>query len=232
MTKDFIIIAHRGASARYPENTLLAFGKALEGGATWLELDVHLSADGRLVVIHDEYLERTTNGRGLVAEMSLAQLRRLNAGLGERVPVLEEVLDLAAGRATVNIELKGKATAVPVAQLLQQRIASGGLHLDEILVSSLDENELIPFGQLQTGFRLAPVADRPDQRFWQLAEKLEAWSVHLEAASVSSAVVAKARQQGRKLLVYTVNDQQTLAILEKLGVDGVFTDLPELFKKP
>ena len=231
MTDDFIRIAHRGASARCPENTLLAFRKALEAGASWLELDVHLSADGELVVIHDEYLERTTNGRGEVTKRTLAQLRRLNAGLGEKIPLLVEVLDLAAGRATVNIELKGLATAEPVAQLLRQRINNGGLQKNEILVSSLDENELIRFAQENTGFRLATVADRPDQRFWELAEQLEVWSVHMDIAAVSAEMVAKARQQRRKLLVYTVNDQGTLSALQRLGVDGVFTDIPELFGK-
>lgn len=227
----FIVIAHRGASGKYPENTLLAFRKALESGARWLELDVHRSADDQLVVIHDETLERTTNGRGTVTQKNLAQLRRLSAGQGEKIPLLAEVLDLAAGRATVNIELKGKGTAAPVARLLRQRIEAGGLQPAEILVSSLDEQELISFARLRSDIRVAPVADQPDQSFWELATRLGAWSVNLGKDSVSAAVVKQARQQGRKLLVYTVNDQETLMALQKLGADGVFTNEPELFNR-
>ena len=230
MTDEFIVIAHRGASARYPENTLLAFKKALEAGATWLELDVHLTADGELVVIHDEYLDRTTSGRGPVAMQTLAQLRRLNAGLGEKIPLLAEVLDLAAGKATVNIELKGVGTAEPVARLLEQRQATGRTPVDEVLVSSLLPEEISAFASRQPTLRVAPIADAPDAQFWELAARLKAWSVHVDKDSVSAALVARARKQGVKLLVYTVNEQTVLEKLKNLRVAGVFSDIPEFFR--
>jgi len=229
MPDDFIIIAHRGASGDYPENTLLAFRKALEAGATWLELDVQLSSDGRLVVIHDETLERTTNGRGAVGDHSLAQLRALDAGQGEKIPLLSEVLDLAAGRAVVNVELKGVGTAEPVAQLLAQEISRGRWPAEKLLVSSLLPAEIIRFAEQQPNFRMAPIADCPDRRVWELADRLGAWSVHVEKAAVTPDLVAASRRAGKKLLVYTVNERGILERLKALGVAGVFTDRPELY---
>src|SRR5215469_16982173 len=101
------VVGHRGAMGHSPENTMASFERGLELGADWIELDVHLSRDGALIVIHDETLERTTNGHGLVRDHSLAELKQLDAGDGERIPTLDEVLDWAKQRNTViDIEIK------------------------------------------------------------------------------------------------------------------------------
>ncbi len=228
---DFICIAHRGASGLFPENTLLAFRKALEMGACWLELDVQLSADGELVVIHDESLERTTNGHGLVAQQPLAVLRQLDAGQGEQVPLLAEVLDLARGRANVNIELKGIGTGEPVARMLQQRFLSGQTKIKKILASSLNEKELRSLSALLPQLPLALVAERVDKQIWQSAEELGVWSLNLEKSCIDSQLVAKARAEKRKVLAYTVNDVQELKRLKGCGIAGVFTDFPDLLSQ-
>jgi glycerophosphoryl diester phosphodiesterase len=101
-----VVIGHRGSSAYAPENTLLSYETAWKMKADMVELDVHSTADGGLVCIHDEDVSRTTNGKGLVAELTLKELRRLDAGKGQKVPLLSEVLDLARGRFGVNIEIK------------------------------------------------------------------------------------------------------------------------------
>ena len=113
-------IAHRGASAYEPENTLRAFARAIEMGATMLELDVHLSRDGHLVVIHDPDLSRTTDGSGSAGDMSLAEIQRLDAGLGEHVPTLAEVIELVRGRAQLYIEMKGQQTPAAVVDTLRR----------------------------------------------------------------------------------------------------------------
>lgn len=225
---EFMVFAHRGASGHWPENTLLAFRQALDAGVSWLELDVHLSVDGQLVVIHDFSLQRTTDGRGKVAKHSLAELRKLDAGMGEKIPLLDEVLELAAGRATVNVELKASGTGQAVAKLLQQRF-SAGLQAEEVLASSLKKKELMALSALLPEIRLALVSERVDQQLWQSAEELNVWSLNLEKSFINQAMVAKVKAQKRKLLVFTVNSKRLLEQLKDWGVDGVFTDFPERY---
>ncbi|HID15455.1 MAG TPA: glycerophosphodiester phosphodiesterase, partial [Candidatus Atribacteria bacterium] len=109
----FLVVAHRGASAYEPENTLRAIRRAIEIGADVVEIDVRLTKDGYPVVIHDETVDRTTNGSGLVNEFSLDELRKLDAGKGEKIPLLSEVLDLVAGKINVFIEIKVDEAVIP-----------------------------------------------------------------------------------------------------------------------
>lgn len=223
-----IYVAHRGASGDYPENTLLAFKEALAGGSTWLELDVHLSADGELVVIHDERLERTTSGRGLVGDFSLNELRSLDAGQGEKIPLLCEVLALVSGPQVINIELKGRGSGEPTALLLSEWVAQRRLSAENLLVSSLNRNELENFRRVQPELRLALVCEQQVKDMWQQAEELNLWSLHLWLPLVTPEVVAEAHHRRLRLLVFTVNKEVELQRLSQFGVDGVFTDYPSL----
>ncbi|MYJ75784.1 MAG: glycerophosphodiester phosphodiesterase, partial [Gammaproteobacteria bacterium] len=137
-----LIIGHRGAAGLAPENTLAGFARAVELGVDGVELDVHL-AGPEVVVIHDERVDRTTNGVGLVRDLTFAELRRLDAGDGQRVPTLKEVLDLVPEHMLVNIELKGVGTAEPVAAIVGD-LALGAKRgrLPALLVSSFDHGEL------------------------------------------------------------------------------------------
>lgn len=225
---DFLIIAHRGASGCYPENTLLAFRKALDAGAKWLELDVHLSADGRLMVIHDFTLQRTTNGHGHLADQTCAELRKLDAGRGEKIPLLEEVLELAAGRATVNIELKGRGTGEAVARLLQQR-GLPAQQAPDILASSLYIEELRYLSSIMPQLPLALVAEQVDQQLWQWATEMNLWSLNLDKRLINKALVLEAKAGKRRVLAFTVNNPEEVQQLKDLGIDGVFTDFPERF---
>src|SRR3989344_4626849 len=118
-------IAHRGASGHKPENTLAAFAKALEIGVDIIELDVRVCKTGELVVFHDMALERTTNGNGLVADTSLEELKKLDAGGGEQVPTLKEVIDLVNKRVVLNIEMKGKGVVEQLATILKGYLNNG-----------------------------------------------------------------------------------------------------------
>ena len=223
-------IAHRGASGAYPENTLLAFRKALELGATSFELDVQLAADGELMVIHDEMLERTTDGVGLVSDYPAHELRRLDAGCGERIPLLREVLELVTGKLLVNIELKGAATAGPTARLLNELLAEGRLKRENLLVSSFDQAELRCFSRAQTGVRLAAVFEHLPLAadLWEMVAGLGLWSIHFERSLLTAELVAAAQSRGVRVFAYTVNTQAERQRMRKLGVDGVFTDYPGL----
>jgi glycerophosphoryl diester phosphodiesterase len=115
----FFRIGHRGAAGHAPENTIKSFLKAVELGCDMTELDVHVCGSGEVVVFHDEEVFRTTNGNGFVSQMTLEQLRALDAGEGEKIPTLEEVLTALKGRIQLNIELKGKGTPVPVHRIVE-----------------------------------------------------------------------------------------------------------------
>lgn len=135
---------HRGARGHEPENTFGSVRKTLELGANGIEVDAHL-ADGRLIVIHDDTLDHTTNGVGRVMERPFAYIRSLDAGQGERIPTLAEVFDMLDRRVLVNVELKGPGTAAPVVQPIGRDVQTCGWRYEDFLVSSFD------LAQIQTG---------------------------------------------------------------------------------
>ena len=145
--RDFLCIGHRGAMGYAPENTLLSVKKALDLGVKWIEIDVY-NIENELVVIHDDRLERTTDGTGYVQEQSLKYIRSLDAGGGEKIPFLKEIIDFINGRAGLNIELKGVNTADPVVKLIREYLKLETWDIDKFLVSSFNHHELLKAKQL------------------------------------------------------------------------------------
>jgi glycerophosphoryl diester phosphodiesterase len=217
---DFLIIGHRGAAGLEPENTLRSFARAVELGVDAVELDLY-HVDGHLIVIHDDSLERTTNGRGAVMQTPFDVLRALDAGSGERIPTLEEVFELIAGRVSINVELKGRGTAKPLAQLLAAR------GVDDVLVSSFDHRELARFHRAASKIRTAPLFGRATSKMFDIAGDLDAWSINLSTKLASAALTRRIDALGYRCLVYTVNDPVTAQHLKAAGVDGIFTDFPD-----
>lgn len=221
-----VCIAHRGASALEPENTLRAFARALEEGATWLELDVHL-VHGRLLVIHDDTLERTTDGRGRLVDHPLAALRALDAGQGQPIPFLEEVLELAAGRARLNVELKGPDAVPAAVTTLQKAVAAGGWRPEQVLLSAFDWPSLARARQLEPAFPVAPLAARgAGNEVLEAAARLGAEAVHVSRWSARGRLVGAANARGLAVRVFTVNRRWEYELMHRLGVDGIFTDHP------
>jgi len=220
----FLCIGHRGAGGHEPENTLRSVRRALEMGAHGIEIDVRL-VHGELLVMHDAKLDRTTNGRGWLARKPLAVLRALDAGGGERIPTLREVVETVNRRAFLNIELKGRRTAKPVSALIHTFVHTRGWRYEDFLVSSFMGAELraitdsrIPIGLLLT---------RPTRLYALSARRLRACAVHPAARFVTARFVADAHGRGLRVFPYTVNAPSEILRLRKLGVDGVFTDFPE-----
>ncbi len=235
-THNFMVIGHRGAAGLAPENTLKSFATALEWGCPMLELDVYAVSDdvtrSELVVIHDDTLNRTTNGRGKVMAHSLAELRRLDAGLGQPIPLLIEVAALIETHnantdiaTALNIELKGPDTAQPTAAFLQDR---GTQHSLPILVSSFDHQELYAFTKLAPRYGVAPLYDRYRDSWPATAEKLEAIAINLSRRIATPARIAAMRDAGYAVFVYTVNTVTEAESLQAAGANGVFTDRPDL----
>ncbi len=225
--REFVCFAHRGASGHEPENTLLAIEKALSLGAAWIEIDV-FCVEGELVVIHDERLEYTTNGRGYVTEKTLAHLRTLDAGKGQSIPLLREVFDLVQRRAGINVELKGAGTAAPAVQLVRDYIVNRGWHYDQVILSSFDHRELSVVKPLDPEIRTGALILGVPRHYARFAEELKAFSVHAGLAFANRAFVEDAHQRGLKFYVYTVNFPDDLDRVRAMGADGVFTNFPEL----
>jgi glycerophosphoryl diester phosphodiesterase len=226
MQKPFLLcIGHRGAMGHEPENTLSSIRKALVLGTPCVEVDVY-RVDGRLVVFHDDRLERTTNGAGYLCEQSFEYLRSLDAGGGQGIPTLEEVCEVIDSKACLNIELKGPCTAAPVAELISNLIENGW-DKEAILVSSFNHRELLEVKRLNQDIKLGALICGllvDDSKF---AEDLGAFSVHPSLDFVDQRFVDDAHARGLKIYVYTVDHPEDIAKMHKLGVDGVFTGFPE-----
>lgn len=217
-------IAHRGASGEAPENTLAAIRRAIELGAPWVEVDVQACADG-LVVIHDETLERTTNGHGPVAAQPLAALRALDAGDGERIPLPREVLDLCRGRCGVNLELKGPGVAPRLLPLLRETLA-GDWSASDLLASSFDWTQLATLRTALPHLPLGVLTEQVTGQACVAARALQASVIGCALEHVDAAAVTAAHGAGCRLWVFTVNSADDAARLAALGVDGMFTDRP------
>jgi len=220
----FLIIGHRGAAGLEPENTLRSFARALEIGVDAIELDVYC-VDGHLVVIHDDTLERTTNGHGDVMATSFEALRRLDAGRGERVPTLEEVFATMPNGFTVNVELKGKGTAGPVARSVAEH------HRIDALVSSFDHRELARFHAAAPNVRVAPLYHRASAKMFDVADALGAWSINLSEELATAERLADVADRGFRSLVYTINDPVVAERLRENGAGGIFTDYPDRMRR-
>jgi len=228
-----LVIAHRGASGTCPENTLAAFRRAEQLGAGMIELDVQLTRDGRVVVMHDWTLERTTDGSGAVRDWTLAELRARDAGAwfapafrGERVPTLAEVL--AAVRLPVNVELKPVGDDGLEGCALE--VVERGAALDRVVFSSFAPSALEGLRRRSSAAEIAVLWERePIAEGLRLAERVGARALHLRKDAVDGAAMRAAAGAGLPVRAWTVNDPGETAHLVDLGVAGIFTDFPERF---
>jgi glycerophosphoryl diester phosphodiesterase len=226
MTKKLFCFGHRGARGHEPENTVRSVRRALELGADGVEVDVYFT-DGQLMVIHDDTLDRTTNGRGAVKEKSFAYLRSLDAGRGEKIPTLAEIFDAVSRRAVINVELKGPHTAAPVVALITEYVNHRGWNHDDFLISAFDHAQIREAKRLCPEIRIGALIDKMPRELAKFAEAMGAWSLHPSKRCVTPGLVADAHQRGLKVFVYTVNEPKEIAAMRRLGVDGVFSDFPE-----
>jgi glycerophosphoryl diester phosphodiesterase len=234
------IIAHRGASAYAPENTLAAFKLALEQGADAVELDAKLSSDGQVAVIHDQTVNRTTPAAGKVRDHRMADLHKLDAGshfdvafMGEPVPSLEEVFKAVGQLTYINVELTNYGStrdSLPekVAALVKQYKLSQRVIFSSFSVSNLIRIRRLlpeaPVGLLvEKGWRGAMVR-------LTLGRTVNYQSYHPEKSDVTPKLVQANHKRGRKVFVYTVNDEKDIQRAFEMDVDGIFTDDPPLAK--
>ncbi|MFC8507840.1 glycerophosphodiester phosphodiesterase [Streptomyces sp. NPDC057411] len=217
----FLTIGHRGVMGVEPENTLRSFVRAEQAGMDVIELDLHLSKDGALVVMHDAEVDRTTDGTGPIAEKTLSELRELDAGDGERVPVFEEVLD--AVRAPLQAEIKDVAAARSLAEVLTARDLTR-----RVEVLSFHDEALAEVRALVPGVRTALVADRRQSDVVARALAVDARALVLNIRHLTQDTVERAHAAGLRVIGWVVNTQDDLRLARALGLDGATTDRPEI----
>ncbi|AVH60308.1 MULTISPECIES: glycerophosphodiester phosphodiesterase [Streptomyces] len=218
---NFVTIGHRGVMGVEPENTLRSFIAAQHAGLDLIELDLHLSKDGALVVMHDTEVDRTTDGSGPIAEKTLAELRTLDAGHGERVPVFEEVLD--AVRTPLQAEIKDVAAARALADVMHRRDLVG-----RVEVSSFHDEAIAEIARLVPGVRTALIASRYGIDVADRATKVGAATVCLNIRRLTLEVVEHARKADLRIIGWVVNTQDQLRLVRALELDGATTDYPEI----
>lgn len=225
-SKNFICIGHRGAKGYEPENTFSSFKRAIECGVPWIEFDVW-NVENTPIVIHDHRLERLTDGVGYVPELTLKYLRSLNAGNGQQVPLLSEVLELLIGKVGINIELKGVGTAKTVVPMVSEYLRAGKLSHDKLLVSSFNHKELAQAKMLLPELRIGALTVGISVELAKLATDLRAYSINQSVEFVTQEFVDDAHSRGLKVLVFTVNHEDDVKRMIDLGVDGIFSDYPD-----
>jgi glycerophosphoryl diester phosphodiesterase len=221
-----LVGGHRGDPARHPENTLRSFASAIELGVDMVECDVHLSADGDLVVIHDHTVDRTTDGAGMVRALSTDDLRRLDAGGGERLPLLEEVIDLVRGRVGLVVELKQAPLPYPGleprlvdhlrgAGMVDQSAVISFFHPSVATVKRLEPR--LQAGVLEVGRPVDPVA-------LMRAAEADVYSPHW--SGMDPELVSAVQAAGGAVGTWTVDDGVALAWVRHCGPDSIFTNRP------
>ncbi|MEI5010403.1 MULTISPECIES: glycerophosphodiester phosphodiesterase family protein [unclassified Streptomyces] len=217
----FLTIGHRGVMGVEPENTLRSFARAERAGMDAIELDVHLSKDGALVVMHDADVDRTTDGTGPIAEKTLAELRELDAGQGERIPVLEEVLDAVS--APLQVEIKDAAAARVLADVMVKRDL-----VERIEVTSFQDDAVREIAALVPGVRTALVASRWGSDIVERAQAVGAPTLALNIRRLTLETVERAHDEGLRVIGWVVNTQEHLRLVRALELDGATTDFPEI----
>ena len=220
-------IAHRGASGYEPENTLIAFEKAIEMKVNGIELDVHLSSDKHLVVIHDETIDRTTNGKGEVCKMSLKELKEYKINNKEKIPKLIEVLDLVTQRCFINIELKGNGTAKPVTDLIIHYTSVKKWENHNFIVSSFNWKMLKETRSLNPKIRLGILTEESIEKALVFAKKIKAFSIHPNYKLLSKENVALMHENGFEVFPWTVNSNEKIEKMKSFNVNGIISNFPD-----
>jgi len=220
-----ILVGHRGASAYEPENTLRAFKKALELGANAIEMDVRATADKKIVVIHDSDVDRTTNGRGLVKIFTLEQIKKLDAGKGEKILTLKEALDALKGKCTILVEIKDAG--------IEKEVVDAVKDVKDVIITSFDKDIIrnVKFlnPNMQAGLIFREKINNLDG-FFRLNKAIKSnWLVG-KYDIVNKEFIDEAHKNKFNVLVWVIDTKTFIKTYERMGVDGIASNKPDLFK--
>ncbi|MDN5941884.1 MAG: hypothetical protein L0H94_08390 [Nitrospira sp.] len=219
-------IGHRGAAGYAPENTLASVEHAIAYGMDFVELDVQRTKDGHLVIIHDRRVDRTTNGTGSVSGMSLRALRELDAGAGQRIPTVEEVLRTANERVGLILELKIKGIAEQVRKSVHLSGFTG-----QVIYASFKHDELPALREADPQAMTMALFGWSPHNAVLTAQKVKATHIGFSHRTLTKSLIEISHQRGLVAIVYTVNDQRDIQSVMSVGVDGVVSDFPDRLSK-
>lgn len=235
--KKLLKIGHRGAKGYEPENTLISFQKAINLHVDGIELDVHLSKDEELIVIHDETIDRMTDGKGIVNKMSLPQLKRFKinnthnqkplAAHFHQIPTLEEVLDLIDQKCLVNIELKSYETVEKTVELIENYIEEKGWNYNQFLVSSFDWNALQQVTFLNPEIPIGVLAENNLELALAFAKFIQAKSIHPHFHLLTKENTLLIQEKGFLVFPWTVNNPEDILKIKSFNVNGIISDYPD-----
>ncbi len=220
-------IGHRGARGYEPENTMIGFQKAIDLNVDYIELDVHLSADGELMVIHDETIDRTTNGKGAVNQFSLPELKRFQIEKDQRIPTLTEVLNLIDQKCDINIELKSYETADKVVDLIEKYVSEKKWNYNQFLVSSFDWSALQRVALLNSKIPIGVLTETNLDLAFAFAKGVKAKSIHPYFHLLTEENTAKMQEIGFQVFPWTVNEIEDIKRIKTYNVDGIISDFPD-----
>lgn len=234
----FLVIGHRGAMGEAPENTIGAFKLALDQGANAFELDVHMSADGAIIVCHDETVNRTTDGKGAIRGMTVSELKKLDAGSwfdpafkGERLPLLEEVFDLVPADFVINIEIKDHAEHQLEQRLVDLLNRAG--RMESAVISSFNHKSLYKLKQLEPEIKvgLLYAANPVSHVLFARASNMPVYSLHPHFTHIDARDVRQATEHGYQVYPWTVNSEADMNAMLEAGVPGIITNFPARLNK-
>ena len=221
--RNVVVTSHRGAGSLEPENTLRAIRRAIAIGVDQIELDVQLTKDGHLILMHDPAVDRTTNGSGKIADLTLAEIRQLDVGSGERVPTLDEALALIESKVILQIELKGSGTAQPTVSA----IMNAGKE-DHVVLTSFMHQELQDARRLNSRLRLGVLWGRLPVDVMQQTKQLGAEALHVWHEFVDQSLVTEAHAQGLLVRAWNTSSEEDMRRLIALGIDAIGSDRPDV----
>ena len=218
-----IITGHRGAAKLEPENTLRSIQKAIDLGVDQIEIDLHLTRDRHLVVIHDASVDRTTEGHGAVADFTLAEIKQLDAGVGERIPTLQEVIDLVRGKATLQIEIKGPGTTEPVVRT----VAQNGIE-SEVILTSFVHDRLREAHRLNPNIALGALWSQAPSNACEQAIEIGAEALHIQHQYIDADLVQNVHEHGLQIRAWNPDTIEEMERVIDLKVDAVGSNRPDL----
>jgi glycerophosphoryl diester phosphodiesterase len=233
--KKTLVIAHRGASGYAPENTIVAFKKAIEVGSDGIELDVHFSKDRNLIVCHDERVDRTTNGVGFIKDLTLKELKKLDAGSwynkkykGEKIPILNEVFELVKDKnILINIEIKsGPIIYDGIEKAIVELIEKYNI-VEKVIISSFNHYSLVKIKKINNNVKTGILYIAGLVEPWVYAKRLNAEAIHPFFYSVVPEIVKGCKDNGIEINPFTVDESTHIKRMIKLGVTGLITNYPD-----